>query len=391
MRTAHDVRAERRSTWRDAYAITRKARGEKRELTDTEQRKLDRLLATIADLDAEQDDIEAEALRAAVRPVTVESTTNTTRQGGDLDRFLRSGNGIRRIGYTPREKRTLVVGTASAGGALAPRDFASELWRVLEDSAPMMAAGRIFATDGGRTLDIPRVTSFGSAVAVSEGSAIAGTDPAFDVLTLGAHKVAQLTQASRELLSDAGVDVQSFLAEAMGRNIDQTIGPWLTLGTGGTEPIGYLTNAGTAIVGGTAVGGRPSYPDLVAVYGDLAPQYRRNAAWLVSDSALVAMRGLTDTTGQPLWAPAIGGEPETFMGKPVLVDPYLPAVGTAARSIVFGDPSAYAVRIADGGIDVEVSQDFAFDQDLTTFRGVLRIDAAPLANNAFTSFRGGTA
>jgi HK97 family phage major capsid protein len=69
----------------------------------------------------------------------------------------------------------------------------------------------------------------------------------------------------------------------------------------------------------------------------------------------------------------------------------LPALGTASKSIVFGDPTAYAVRIADGGIDLEASRDYAFNQDLTTFRSVLRIDAAPLANDAFKAFRGGTA
>jgi HK97 family phage major capsid protein len=177
----------------------------------------------------------------------------------------------------------------------------------------------------------------------------------------------------------------------MSRNIDQVVGPWLAQGTGTTQPVGYLTTAATAVTGGTGLAGAPTYDDLVTVYGDLAPKYRRNAAWIVSDSALVSLRRVVGLDGQPLWAPASGPEPETFMGKPIVVDPYLPAVGTAARSIVFGDPTAYAVRIADGGIDIEASRDYAFDQDLTTFRGVLRIDAAPLAHDAFTSFRGGTA
>jgi HK97 family phage major capsid protein len=203
--------------------------------------------------------------------------------------------------------------------------------------------------------------------------------------------VAQLLQVSRELLADSAADVEGFVAIALARNLEVKVGPWLTAGTGTTEPIGYLHGAGTAVTGGTGVAGRPTYENLVDLYGSLDAKYRRSATWLMADSALTAVRRMTDTSGAPIWAPAANGNPETLLGHPVVVDPYLPALGTASKSIVFGDPTAYAVRIADGGVDLEASRDYAFNQDLTTFRAVLRIDAAPLANDAFKCFRGGTA
>jgi len=383
----HELKAEHRRVQADAQRTLRSANDEGRDLTVPERRQIDAALARLTELETQLTDTRAADTRALVAPTDLKANT----MNDDLDQFLRNGAGTRHLPYIPRERRFLGVGTASAGGDLTPRDFSRELWRRLEDTAPMLRLGKIIPTTGGRTLDIPIVASFGSAANVAEGSAIAGTDPSFDVVTLGAHKTAQLVQVSRELLADAGVDVSGFLAEAMARNIDQHVGPDLVSGSGTGEPTGYLTNAGTAITGGTGLAGRPTYDNLVSVYGALDAKYRRNAAWLVSDSALVALRRLTDTTGQPLWAAASSAEPETFMGRPIVVDPYLPAMGTAARSIVFGDPTAYAVRIADGGIDIEVSRDYAFDQDLVTYRGVLRMDAAPLDVDAFTSYRGGTA
>jgi len=388
MPTLHDLKAEHRRVQADAQGILRNATNDNRDLTIPERRQVDAALARMTELETQLNDTQAANVRALATPSDLKVNNTMT---NEMDTFLRSGSGTRHLPYTPREARFLGVGVASAGGDLTPRDFSADLYRRLEDTAPMLRLGRIIPTAGGRDLDIPIVSSFGSAANVAEGSAIAGTDPSFDVVTLGAWKTAELIQVSRELLADTGVDVQGFLAEAMAANIDAHIGPDLVSGTGSGEPTGYLYAAGTALTGGTGLAGRATYNDLVSVYGALAPKYRRNAAWLVSDSALVSLRRLTDTTGQPLWAPASSNEPESFMGRPIVVDPYLPVMGTAARSIVFGDPSAYAVRIADGGIDIEVSRDYAFDQDLVTFRGVLRMDAAPLDTDAFVSFRGGTA
>jgi HK97 family phage major capsid protein len=386
-----DLKAERLAKHREARAILARAQKAGRDLTAGERRDLDGLLDRIDQLDQDAIDVEARAVTPTTDRSNFYESKNTMSSNDDLATFLRSGTGTRQVAYVPREQRTMT--TASANDVV-PRDFSRELWRLLEDTAPMLRFGRIFATDGGNPLDVPVVASFGSAVAVAEGSAIAGTDPTFDVVSLGAHKVGQLVQASRELLADARVNVEGFLAEAMARNIDQVVGPWLTLGTGSTEPLGYVTAAGSAVVtGGTGLAGRPSYADLVGLYGELHYKYRRNAAWLVSDSAAVALRKITDTTGRPIWEPSSQvGQPEQLLGHPVIVDPYLPTLGTAVTgSIVFGDPRAYAVRIADGGINIEASREYAFEQDLVTFRGVLRLDAAPLADDAFVTYRGGTA
>lgn len=49
------------------------------------------------------------------------------------------------------------------------------------------------------------------------------------------------------------------------------------------------------------------------------------------------------------------------------------AVALSAKSVIFGDFSSYFVRLA-GGVRWEVSNDFAFNTDLVTYKAVLRGD-----------------
>jgi len=53
-------------------------------------------------------------------------------------------------------------------------------------------------------------------------------------------------------------------------------------------------------------------------------------------------------------------------------------LGNSAKSIIFGSLSNYKVRLA-GGIQIAQSADFAFSEDVTTFRAIARADG-DLAN-----------
>jgi HK97 family phage major capsid protein len=69
------------------------------------------------------------------------------------------------------------------------------------------------------------------------------------------------------------------------------------------------------------------------------------------------------------------GQPDSILGKPVFIDPFVASPAANAESIFFGDWSMFFVRYA-GGIRFERSDDFAFANDLVSFRALLRADAA---------------
>jgi HK97 family phage major capsid protein len=70
----------------------------------------------------------------------------------------------------------------------------------------------------------------------------------------------------------------------------------------------------------------------------------------------------------------VAGTPDTLLGKPIYTDPFVPAIATAAKSIIFGDWSQFFIRMV-GGVRFERSDDYAFANDLVTFRALLRADS----------------
>ncbi len=375
---------EQRAVWDAAKAITDAAVAANRELTAGEHRQLD---AHFKQLDA---------LEAAVRNDVAALITPREPRIPNMNQtmtFLRSGGrGSTTVPYAAPETRALDTVTSSAGGATVPDDFVRELWRHLEARSPILSAARVFATPAGRDLDVPILASTGTAVTATQGSAIGGTDPTFSTLQLKSFKFAQLLKVSGELLRDNGVQLESYFAEIFASNVDALVGPKYAFGTGTAEPSGYASGAGSAIIGGTGVAGAFSYDDLANMLGGLESNHQAGAFFMMSPSAVSTLRKLKDNEARPLWQPAMAaGEPATLFGRPVVTDPHLGSVAVGGTSVVCVDPQAFAVRVADGGLQVDRSADAFFSSDEVAFRAILRTDSGYLSDAAAVRFVGGTA
>jgi HK97 family phage major capsid protein len=67
----------------------------------------------------------------------------------------------------------------------------------------------------------------------AEAGAIGESDPAFSAfITMSAFKFSYLTQVSREMIEDSGVDILGFLADQVGQGIGFNVNSKLTTGTG---------------------------------------------------------------------------------------------------------------------------------------------------------------
>jgi HK97 family phage major capsid protein len=138
-----------------------------------------------------------------------------------------------------------------------------------------------------------------------------------------------------------------------------------------------VTSAGSGITGGTAVSGAPTYANVVdLVYStDAAVRRMPGFAIMGSTSAISGLRKLVDTTGQPLWQPAlIAGEPDRLLGYRIVENPHMAAVAVSAKSLIAGDLKSFIVRQV-GGITLDRSDDYAFGSGLVTFRATLRLDS----------------
>lgn len=308
---------------------------------------------------------EVRAQYATAKPAGAPETTT------DEDVLRSIVNGERRSA----EFRDLTVGTATAGGDTVPTSFYGQLLEhMVHHSAIRQSRAMVLPTDGGENLEVPKTTGRSSASIIAEGGAITESDPAFGQVVLGSYKYGFAIQMSTELEQDTGVNLTEWLARQGGDALGDGTGAHYVTGTGTGQPQGIITAAPVGVTGATGVTGAFTFDNLIDLFFSVIPPYRTQAEWLFSDSALKTARKLKDNDGQYLWQPSlVVGEPDTILGKPVLVDPAVPAVGLSAKSVAFGDMSTYCIRDVRG-VRVERSTDFAFGNDLVTWRFLMRTD-----------------
>ena len=296
---------------------------------------------------------------------------------------------------SPTEVRVLTDGyvgnVPSTSGGIVPIDFYDQLLSYLIEVSGVMQTGpTVLNTTGGEPIQIPIVnqhTGLSSAtqstVSAAQGATLPTADPIFAQKTLTANKFGIMIQVSRELIDDSGVNLLGYLAMSAGRALGNFLGNELV--NGGSGISGNILAAPVAVTGPTGasgvagvgeVEGGPSYANLVDLeYSVIAP-YRqsRSCYWLAADKTLGTLRKLTDTVGRPIWEPStVLGAPDLLLGKPLVADPFMPAIGIGNKSIVFGDFSQYFIRMV-GGVRFERSDDFAFSTDLVSFRALIRAD-----------------
>ena len=284
-----------------------------------------------------------------------------------------------RMGASPSEIRALAWDTGSVASAV-PTVMARSLYEILEANIAALRMPTTRITSGsGEPMTFPKVTAHGIATQVSgQGTAFAGTDPTFNLLSLTPNKYGELVKLANEVVSDTGVDIVGFVSRDIGRAVGRQINTAIM-----TEVIGsaFTGAAGTASTGGSLVG--PTFSNLVDLEYSVNDAYRSSssAGWLMNDSTAGAVRKLRDgaggTEGAPLWQPSLQGgiaglrTPDTLFGYPVFTDPNIAALASNSKSIFFGDWAGYYVRTV-GSLMIERNDSVFFATDEVGFRGKWR-------------------
>ena len=288
----------------------------------------------------------------------------------------------------PMEKR--IVGTQT--GAPVPTSFYNEIVKVARLVNPLLEYATVINTASGENLQIPSQNAFSTATIVGQGSSIGTSEPTFNAFTtLGAYKFSAISQISRELVLDAGVDIIGFLAEQFGNSFGFAIGDKIVNGTGTVEPTGFLPVAGTGVTGGTGLAGGFTADNVIdLVYSlDGSLRNRPSFAMLANSTSIAALRKLKDGQGRYLFDVGVGlDKRDLVLGVPVIETPAMPSPAVNANSLAVGDLKSLYIRNA-GGLQVDRSDDFAFGNDLATWRATWRIDAALVQRANIRKFRGG--
>lgn len=238
-----------------------------------------------------------------------------------------------------------ILKSTSNGAALVPHEMSDFLQVAQKWYAPLTQYARTRISPNGRAVQVAQVDDRNNGLfLLTEGSAPPETDPtafssslvATDLLSSGTVK------ASVQLFQDSNFDLNSVLeglfASRIGRGLERILTTGADFGSTTTpNNPGLISIASTAVTTSNLASGI-GWANVVAVFNGLDPAFLPRAMWQMSSATRNYFAGLEDSTARPYFVPApnMGGL-DMLLGKPVVINESLGAVGTAnAVPVIFG-------------------------------------------------------
>jgi HK97 family phage major capsid protein len=264
------------------------------------------------------------------------------------------------------EKRATLVPSVNT----VPVAFLDRIYALARLVGPYLETSEVIQRASGEDLRIPVFTAYPSATDEGAGDAMAESEATYASLLISMQKTGYITKIANELITDVGFDLESTLVEqsanALGTRINQIVHAAVTA----VATAGGTAGTATAITADELISLQFSADGLV--------RQLPGSGYMVNTSTLGAIRRIKDGDGRFVLDPVVGG-PTTILGLPVFENPAIASIESAAKPVFFGHwPS---VKISTTGIDVAVSQDAFFANDITAFRYITRLGAG-VANGA---------
>jgi HK97 family phage major capsid protein len=327
-------------------------------LSAEELEKIDRIESDIRRIDealavaTRNEERKAEAVEAARGFVPAVETAS------DADVFRAMARGEVR-NHTFESRATLVPATDTV-----PVSFLDRVYGIARLVGPMLDVSEVITRSSGNDLRIPVYTAFSTASQTSAGSAISESLPTFDSILLQPKKQAFIVPVANELISDAGFNIEAVIAEQAGNAIGYAVNGTATATLVGAAGSGVTASTATAI----------SADNLIDLAYSLDGAARRlpGVGYMANGSTIGAIRKLKDTAGNYLYQVGVG-QPDTFAGFAVYENPAMDSIATGKKAVLFGDFRSN--KIVTTGLEVAVSADAYFANDVTGYRFTYRFDS----------------
>lgn len=321
---------------------------------------------------------------------------------GSFEDFLstvHSGRADPRL--APSAAATTTVG--STGGFLVPVEYSAELFDGAIESEIVRPRARVYPMTG----DKRKISGF-SAKDHTDGSiygftarwmeeAAMNTDqtPKAVQIELNAHKLALFTQASNELASD-GETFESQLGTAMRLGIGFSLDQAFLFGTGAGRPAGALSasNPARIVVAKETgqLGATLLYENVTKMLARLHPALFNESVWVASQTLIPQLLVLTVPVGTGGTVIPVLREDRnggfTILTRPVTFTEKVPALGTEG-DISLVAFSQYAIGMRKEFV-MDRSQGPGWREDLSSYRGIVRVDGQSRWTGPVTPVNGDT-
>jgi len=338
-----ELREKRTAVWNAAKKFLDEKRGDGGLLSADDAASYDKMEADITALGKEIERAERLAAIDAQMSETVDTPVKNApnapaRNPRETDEYKTDFSNVLR--GRPQVHNVLSVTPDADGGYLVPVEYERQIVTGLTEANVVRGIAKTISTASERK--IPVVATNSTAQWTAENAAVPVAETHFTQKTIDAFKLTDLIKVSVELLQDSMFDLESYITEEFIRAFGVAEEEAFCVGNGTGRPTGIFT-AGGGAVGVTA--GSPTVitvDNLIDLIYALKSPYRRNAAFLMRDVTVSALRKLKDSNGAYLWQPSVqAGEPDRLLGYPLYTSPYAPTVGANALSVAFGDFKNY--------------------------------------------------
>jgi HK97 family phage major capsid protein len=264
------------------------------------------------------------------------------------------------------EGKSLTAGVGSEGGHVVPAKTEARIDRLLAEASPVRAIATVRQTATG--VFRKPVSRGGAATGwVSETAARPETDaPSLELIEFPAAELYAMPAATQQLLDDAMVDVEQWLAEEVRDVFAAQESAAFIAGDGINKPRGLLDYTAVAegnqawgelgyVATGTSGGFDATDPADALIDLIYAPKtaYRARGRFVMNRQTVSAVRRFKDTDGNYFWQPALGeGATSTLLGYPVTEAEDMPDIGADSHSIAFGDFARGYLVLDRQGVEV---------------------------------------
>lgn len=290
----------------------------------------------------------------------------------------------------------------SEGGFLIPERLRAELLRVSLETAIVRPRARVIPMDSLR-VPFPAIDSTSNASSVyggivgywtEEGASLTASQASFGRIVLDAKKLTAYTEVPNELLSDSGISFMAFINDVFPEALSFYEDYAFFQGTGTGEPKGFI-NADAAI-SVTKESGQAAdtivWENIVKMFSRMLPSSLNRAVWIASIDSfpeLATMSLNVGTGGSAIWLNnGVAGPPMTILGRPVIFTEKSPVVGDAG-DLNFVDLSFYLIGDRQA-MSAKSSEHHKFQNDVTAFRIIERVDGRPWLQSAITPKNSGS-
>lgn len=344
--TILELREKRAKAWEAAKAFLDSHRNDQGVLSTEDDATYTRMEQEITNLGKEIARLERqEAMDAELNKPVNTPLTGKPMRGQEEPKTGRASDEYKKAMLTAlrsnfkQVSNVLQEGVDADGGYLVPEEYDSRLIDVLEEENIMRRLGTRITTSGDHKINIAATKP--AAAWIEEGGALSFGDATFSQILLDAHKLHVAIKVTEELLYDNAFGLENYIIREFGKALSNAEEDAFLNGDGTGKPLGLFSKTG----GGTYLDEIATIKsdDLISLVYALKRPYRKNAAFILNDKTIAAIRKLKDNNGAYLWQPSYqANEPDRLLGYPLYTSAFAPE-----NAVAFGDYKYY--NIGDRG------------------------------------------